>query len=64
MKEIVHCIYENQRREQRIDYFCFNPQLDNGVDSGQIRTVALLLVYYTMGDDHVMRYLHKINKFN
>ena len=33
---------ESRCREQGIDYFRFDPKLDNGVESGQIKTDALL----------------------
>ena len=66
MDEIVHCNCESWCREQGIDYFHFNPQLDNGVDLGQIRTNALAALlcyqyYIIMGMIyiHVMRYFHK-----
>lgn len=50
----VHSNCECRCREQGIDYFRFNPKLDNDVDSGQIKTKKLLPMLW-----ETKRYLHK-----
>ena len=53
MNERVHGNCKSRCEEQGIDYFRFNPKLDNGVASGQIKTDALLKMLW-----ETRRYLH------
>ena len=54
MNEMVHGNCKCRCQEQGIDYFRFNPKLDNGVESGQIKTDALLSMLW-----ETRKYLHE-----
>ena len=54
MNKRVHSNCECRCREQGIDYFRFNPELDDIVDSGQIQTKILLSMLW-----QTKKYLHQ-----
>ena len=54
MNKRVHSNCECRCREQGIDYFRFNHELDDGVDSGEIKTEILLSMLW-----ETKKYLHK-----
>ena len=54
MNKRVHSNCDCRCREQGIDYFRFNPELDDVVDSGQIQTKKLLTMLW-----ETKKYLHK-----